>query len=191
MALVQTSSPAFEPISVAEAKSHLRLDGAEEDALVASLILTSRLHIEAALGLALISQSWRLTLDRWPQGGTVALPLRPVRSITAVRVRAADGTPTLVPADAYLLEGQGLPPRLVATGAQLPAPGRAAAGVEIDLEAGFGALASDVPEPIRHALRLLVAHWYENREPVEIGAPDAAVPPRVSELLWSYRVPRL
>ena len=45
--------------------------------------------------------------------------------------------------------------------------------------------------PIRHALLMLVAHWYEHREPVEIGAASAPVPPMVSDLLQPYRPVRL
>ena len=37
--------------------------------------------------------------------------------------------------------------------------------------------------PIRQAILLLVAHWYEHREPVEIGAASAPLPAMVSELL--------
>jgi uncharacterized phiE125 gp8 family phage protein len=85
MALVLISGPSLEPITVAEAKVHLRLDSTVEDILIASLILTSRLHIEAALGLALVTQSWRLQLDAWPTGAAVTLPLHPVSSLTSVR----------------------------------------------------------------------------------------------------------
>lgn len=191
MALVLTSPPAAEPITVAEAKAHLRVDGTAEDVLIASLILTSRLHIEAALGLALVTQTWKLLLDRWPKGATVPLPLRPVASIASVRVLAADGTPATLAASDYLLEGQGIPPRLVRTGILWPEPGQAAAGIEITFTAGFGPAANDVPAPIRQALLLLVAHWYEHRDPIEIGAPETAIPRAVSELLLPYRVPRL
>ncbi|HWK38638.1 MAG TPA: head-tail connector protein, partial [Hyphomicrobium sp.] len=75
MALVITSAPAVEPVTVSEAKAHLRVDGTAEDTLIGSLILTSRLHIEAALGLALMTQSWRLSLDAWPNGRELELPL--------------------------------------------------------------------------------------------------------------------
>ncbi len=72
MALVLTSGPATEPVTVAEAKAHLRLDSDAEDVLIASLIITSRLHLEAALGLALIAQGWTLHLDQFPADGRVA-----------------------------------------------------------------------------------------------------------------------
>jgi uncharacterized phiE125 gp8 family phage protein len=191
MALVLTSGPALEPVTVAEAKAHLRIDGTAEDLLIGSLILTSRLHIEAALGLALITQSWTVVLDQWPQYAEVALPLRPVQTIVDVRVLAADGTPETLLPSSYLFEGRGVPPRLVRTGDAWPKPGRAAAGIEIQLTAGFGAMPSDVPQTIRQALLLLVAHWYEHRDPIEIGLQGTGIPRAVSDLLSSHRVPRL
>jgi uncharacterized phiE125 gp8 family phage protein len=96
-----------------------------------------------------------------------------------------------VPTATYVFEGAGLPPRLVPASGALPNPGRAAGGIEIDFTAGFGTTAGSVPEPIRQALKLLVAHWYEHRDPVEIGDPAMAIPPAVSALLKPYAVPRL
>jgi uncharacterized phiE125 gp8 family phage protein len=191
MALVYRSGPTVEPLSLAEAKAHLRLETSADDALVASLMITSRLHIEAALGLALTAQDWTLVLDAWPATGVVNIPMRPVTAVTAVRVRASDGTPSVVPTATYVFEGAGLPPRLVPASGALPNPGRAAGGIEIDFTAGFGTTAGSVPEPIRQALKLLVAHWYEHRDPVEIGDPAMAIPPAVSALLKPYAVPRL
>ena len=50
MPLVLTAGPAVEPVSLAEAKAHMRVDGTAEDTLIGSLILTARLHVEAELG---------------------------------------------------------------------------------------------------------------------------------------------
>ena len=66
MTLVITSGPA-RARQLAEAKAHMRIDARAEDALIASLIVTSRLHIEAALGLALLSQTWSYFVDAWPR----------------------------------------------------------------------------------------------------------------------------
>lgn len=191
MTLVMTSGPAVEPVTLAEAKTHLRVDGVAEDALIASLIITSRLHIEAALGIALIDQTWSYSLDRWPRSRTVVLPLKPVRSVAQVRVWAADGSSTTVPATSYLLDGFGSPPRLVWHGGALPLSGRSANGIEITVQAGYGATAADVPLPLRQALLLLIAHWYEFRGPVEIGATEVEVPHTVSALLAPFRGRRL
>jgi uncharacterized phiE125 gp8 family phage protein len=190
MALILTAGPAAEPVTLAEAKAHLRVDGTAEDALITSLILTARLHIEAALGLSLITQSWSYLLDAWPER-EVRLPLRPVQSVSAVKVTAADGAVATLASDRYLLDGAGAPPRLVPVGGPFPAPGAAALGIEIAFSAGYGSAAANVPAPIRQALLQLIAHWFEHREPVEAGASVTRIPITVSELLAPYRVAQL
>lgn len=206
MSLILTSGPALEPVTLAEAKAHLRVDGTAEDALIQSLIVTSRLHVEAALGLALVTQSWTWLVDRWPRPamrrGQVTgpqpasdlrlnLPLRPVQAIAHVKLWREDGTSESLDLSRFYLDGMATPARLVWLGGALPSPGRLANGIEIAFTAGFGAAAAAVPATIRHALLLLVAHWYEHREPVEIGSGLVAVPPMVSELLQPYRRRRL
>jgi uncharacterized phiE125 gp8 family phage protein len=192
MSLVLTSGPGLEPITLAEAKAHLRVDGTAEDALIQSLIITSRLHVEAALGLALITQSWSWFIDRWPKGHRLAMPLRPVQALADVRLWKADGSSEALPLAQLFLDGQAQPARIVWLGASpLLDPGRRANGIEVAFTAGFGAAATDVPATIRHALLLLVAHWYEHREPVEIGSGINAVPAMVAELLAPHRRRRL
>ena len=216
MSLVLTAAPAAEPATLAEAKAHLRIDGSAEDALIASLIVTSRLHIEAALGLALINQSWIWTIDAWPgtvgvslpvwsvsplepisrqaAGVGLALPMRPVRSVERIMLKAADGTASVLDPRLYVLDGTSHPARLMPTTMLLPNPGQPAQGIEITLTAGFGPAASDVPAPIRLALLMLVTHWFENREPVELGARGVGpvrIPDTVSDLLMPYRSVRL
>lgn len=192
MALVLTSGPAIEPVTLAEAKAHLRIDGSAEDTLILSLIITSRLHIEAALGLALITQSWSYFINAWPLAPELALPVRPVQSIAAVKLYAPDEAVTIVPADTYLLDSAGARARLIRQGnLTWPLPSRTANGIEIAFVAGYGDAAADVPAPIRQAILLLVTHWHEHREPVAIGVATAPVPTMVSELLQPYRQVRL
>ena len=192
MALILLSGPPIEPISVAEAKAHLRVDGSAEDTLISSLITTSRLHVEAALSCALISQSWAYLLDDWPPGGQVTLPMYPIESIDLVQVYDADDNVAIVPPEDYLLDGAGMPPRLVRRNdTAWPAAGRSANGVEIRYTAGYGPAASDVPEPVRQALHLLVAHWYEHREPAGCENGAVRIPPAISSLLSPYTSKRL
>jgi len=192
MPLVLTSGPAVEPVTLADAKAHLRVDGTAEDTLISSLIVTSRLHVEAAVGLALITQSWSYFLDAWPLGPALRLPLRPVQSIAAVRLYDENAAVTTIDPATYLLDGAGSPPRLVRQGAIVwPKPGRIANGIEVAFTAGYGNAAADVPGPIRQAILLLIAHWYDHRSPVEIGHLAEPVPDMVSELLGPYRTMRL
>jgi uncharacterized phiE125 gp8 family phage protein len=188
MATVLLSGPTVEPITLAEAKAHLRVDTSGEDSLIQSLIMASRLHIEAALDLALITQTWRHQRDVWPPSRVLILPLRPIQSLTAVTLHDDDATSRSLDVGAFVLDGFANPARLVWRGhGAVSAAGMVANGIEIDFAAGHGDEPTDVPQPIRQALLLLVAHWYENREPVEIGATATSIPAGVSDLLMPYR----
>jgi uncharacterized phiE125 gp8 family phage protein len=190
MSLTLTVAPALEPVSLTEAKTHLRVDATAEDTFITGLITTSRLQVEAITGLALIQQTWTWRFDGWP-GRSVALPLRPVLAVTSVRTQNADLSFTTVAPANYILEPQGPPPRLVPVNAGFPNPGTAALGIEIVFAAGFGPAATDVPAPLRQAILLLVAHWFENREPIIDGAPVTRFPDAVIGLLDPYRMRRL
>jgi uncharacterized phiE125 gp8 family phage protein len=196
MPLVLTSGPAVEPVTLAEAKAHLRVDGSAEDTLIASLIVTSRLHVEAAAGLALVTQSWSWYLDAWPRGHALELPLRPVQSVAAVRLYDETGAATTVDPATYFLDGAAAPPRLVRPGAPnaalpWPRPARIANGIEIAFTAGFGPAPTDVPAPLRQAILLLIAHWHEHRTPLAEGAAAEPLPDMVGALLAPYRSVRL
>jgi len=192
MPLVLSAGPEVEPVSVAEAKAHMRIDGTAEDVRIGSLIVTSRLNIEAELGLALVTQSWSWFTDAWPRGPSLKLPLRPVQSIVAVRTYDEAGAATTLSPESYFLDGAGKPPRLVRQGALAwPKPGRIANGIEIAFTAGYGDAAADTPEPIRHAILLLVAHWHEHRSPLEVGPLAQPPPDMVEKLLKPYRTMRL
>lgn len=191
MSLIQTAAPAVEPISLAEVKAQLRVDGTAEDAFIASLIVTSRLQIEAALGLALIAQEWRWTLDDWPRETSMSMPLRPISAIQSVEVKRVAGLTETISSSLYHLDGSANPARLVLAATALPKPGVPAEGIAIRFTAGFGSTPGDTPAPIRHALMLLVAHWFENRDPVATGAGAMAIPETVASLLAPYRQVRL
>ncbi len=192
MALVMTAAPAAEPISLAEAKAHLRVDADDEDALLSSLIVTARAFVEKALARALITQDWSLYLDNWPRGGTIALPIAPVQEVTAVRVYDSGDMPTDVDEESYSADTVSDPARLLLSAGGLQMlPARLLNPYEVAFTAGYGDEADDVPEPIRHALKLLIAHWFENREPVVLGEAPQEVPATVASLLLPYRRVRL
>jgi uncharacterized phiE125 gp8 family phage protein len=192
MAMILTVAPALEPVSLSQAKAHLRVDHDDEDALISSLVTAARVHIETGAGAAFITQQWRLVIDAWPVDGAVRLPLAPLQSIDEVLVRDADGVGEVLDAADYFVDAASNPPRLVAErGAGWPRPLQVASGIEILFTAGFGPAAGDVPQPLLQAVLLLVAHWYETREPVSPDGSDGVIPLTVNALVAPYRRARL
>jgi uncharacterized phiE125 gp8 family phage protein len=181
---IAIAGPAVEPVPLDDMRAFLRLDDAAEDALVETLVAAARRAVEAACGRVLIAQSWRLALDRWPAGGVVALPLSPLIAIEEIRVvDAAGATAVLAPA-LYRFDAAADPPRLLVEAAA-PQPGRAPHGIAVDVRVGYGAAPEDVPAPLRQAVRLLAAHWFEHR------GDDAAPPPDIGALVAPFRRARL
>ena len=183
MTLTLTEGPAAEPVSLAEARAHLKLDATEEDALLTALVTAARTTLEAETRRAFMTQNWRLTLDEWP-AGPLELPLAPVASVTAVKTAALSGAMVPIDPGFYEVDAKGEPPRIAAKRGQAwPMPATRLAGISIDFTAGYGA-AADVPMPLRQAVLLLAAHWFENREPLGEGAE---LPLTVSALVARYR----
>jgi uncharacterized phiE125 gp8 family phage protein len=162
MSAFLVTGPGVEPLSLAEAKAGLRIDSTDEDLLLTSLILAARGYVEQFTRRRLIAQTWRVVLDQWPQTSTLPIPIAPLISLDAVRVRDGNGVATVVPTSLYRVDLTSDPARLCFVG-QRPEPGVVMAGIEVDVTAGYGTAATGVPEPLRQAIRMLVAQWFENR----------------------------
>lgn len=188
MTPILIAPPAVEPIGLAETKAWLRIETTAEDELVGTLIASARLVVENLTRRFMVAQTWRIVLDDL-SSGEVRLPFSPVRNVI-VRVFDASGAPAIASAQTYSLIAEGGDTRLKFS-APPPQPGRTSGGVEIDVEAGFGANAQGVPAPLRQAMRLLVARWYENRGDVEADADMSRTPAAVAALVAPYRRVRL
>lgn len=192
MPLILNAGPALEPITLADAKLHCRVDHDSEDMLISSLILAARLHVERHLDLALISQSWSLYLDRWPDAPYVELPLAPLISVDAIRIYDPAGDVVSFAPSLFITDTASRRPRLARSeGQSWPQPGRSVNGIEIAFTAGYGEAAEDVPMPVRQAIRMLVADWYQRREPAPFGEKGDPVPPSVAQIIAPYRDVRL
>ena len=178
--------PAVEPLTLAEAKAFLRVETGDDDETIAALIAAARLHVEAATRRALITQSWRLSRDAWPDNGRLNVLPAPLQTLAAARVYDEGGTAHAVDTQAFVLDRAGS--ALCFAPWALPMPGRVNAGIELDVVCGYGDAAADVPEPLRQAIRLLTAHWYENRGVVAIGHQTAVLPMTVAALIAPFRM---
>ena len=186
MPAILLTQPASEPLSVADAKSYLRVEHEDDDAIIAALITSARHHVEALTRTGLITQTWRLVRDGWPVEGRIRPKLGPLRSLIAARIYNESGVATPLDLDRFVIDGAaGV---IAAPGWSLPSPGRAAGGIELDVEIGYGDAPADVPQVLLQAIRMLVAHWYDNRGLVSIGQSVAMMPPSVNAMIASHRV---
>ena len=188
MGLLLVAPPDDQPLTTADLLAHLKeLDSSQSD-YVASLGLAAMQHFEERTGRALLTQQWQATFDRFPCERYLALPRPPLQTIDLVEYQDSVGVWTTWASSNYtadLTEQQG---RLVlAYGASWPSVWGVPNAVRVSFTAGYGD-PEDVPEPIRHALRLIVGHWYEHREPVLTGTIQSQLPMGAEALLSGYVV---
>lgn len=204
-----TAAPAEEPVTLARAKLHLRVDHTVEDSLITAWIAAARGLTEQHTGRRWVTQRLRLTLAAWPGAGdgsrhvnppreivgAVPLPVEPVVSVDAVSYYATNGTLTaLADGTGYQTWLDHSPPLVMpAPGTRWPVlqAGRTPAA-QVDFTAGYGDAAA-VPEQAKAALLLCLGYWYENRgdgtDPTMMnGLPQTlGIPPGAKWLLDSVR----
>lgn len=178
-ALALVTPPAAEPVTVAEARAWLRIDGADDDATLGALITAARQAAEEHLRRSLVTQTWKLTLDgaggrgEWVPGvyelpvdafdgeppRTLDLPKGPVQAVTTVTTYGTDNAGTVFPAPGYRLSGDRL---ALNPGFYWPGSLRPQGGTEILYTAGYGDAAA-VPRPIKQGILIHAASLYEQR----------------------------
>jgi uncharacterized phiE125 gp8 family phage protein len=182
--------PSGEPVVPTEAVEHLRLDAdTDEDELLAAMVTAAREQVEVYTRRALLTQTWRLTLDAFPECNTpIRVPRPPLQSVTSVQyVDLAGVTQVLDPAE-YAVDTTGVRGRIApAYGKSWPLARSQLNAVTITFVAGYGD-AAKVPEGIKAAIKLLLGSLYENRETVITGTIVAELP-TVKALLTAHRAP--
>ncbi|MDD0814280.1 head-tail connector protein [Curvibacter sp. HBC28] len=163
MGLRRTSMPAIEPVSLAEAKLHLRVDHDDEDTLIGALITAARMDCEERLQRSLITSGWEWTLDAFRDLGYVPRP--PLVSVTSLKYVDAAGTQQTLDPSAYRVDAAGdQPGRLEPVAGQWPFAQDRLNSVTVAYQAGYGAAATDVPGPIRQWILLAIGDMFANRE---------------------------
>jgi uncharacterized phiE125 gp8 family phage protein len=178
--------PASEPVSLDEAKAQLRVDGSDDNTFISGLITAARLYFEETARRSLITQTWRLSLDEWSD--EIELPRPPLQSISFIKYKNAAGTETTLSTSVYLVDAESEPGRVVlAKDQSWPSDELYKVNpIQITYIAGYGA-AADVPEQMKQAIKLIIGHWYENREATIAGTIMKEIPLGIDSLIWLNR----
>ena len=190
-------------VTVAEAKTHLRVDHTDDDTLIQDLIEEATAHLDGQYGMlqrSLSPQVWELYLDEFPIAYCdssypwITIPLPPTRSVDVVAYTDADGEEHgLVEGTDYEVDLFSTPARIkpLSSGAWPTAKLNTANTVRVRFSAGYEeeTSTSGVPKPIKSAIKVMVADRYDNRESVtNQNVNQIDIPMAAWRLLAPYRI---
>ena len=202
--LVIHTEPASEPITLAEAKSYLRVDSSGDDALITSLIVSARKLCEEHMQRAIMSQTLQLFIDSteeidqplWEGMRTgpylnyyknyIDLPMPTVTTVTHVKTYDDEDNATTFASSNYYVDNAKQPARIVLrTGSTFPTALRVANAIEVKYVTGYSN-ANSVPEPIKFAIYQVLTYLYEHRGDMYEG--KTSLPVTATKLLSPYVV---
>jgi uncharacterized phiE125 gp8 family phage protein len=217
--LVLLTAPVSEPVSVSDAKAHMRVETSDDDALIQGLIIAARQSAESFTGRSLITQTWQLWLDNFYESGlspdywwdgmregpitglahrSILIPRPPLLSVQSVTVYDDADVGTVWGSANYFVDTARAPGRLaVRNGSAWPMATRAINGVCITFQAGYGASGGSVPAAIRQGILAHATWLYENRgdrvdaESMAMGHDPTALPVISEALYRPYKIMRL
>lgn len=185
MTFVVSVAPAVEPVSLDEAKVQCRIDSTFDDDEITGMIIAARIQAELNLNRYIITQ----TIDSYYDCFQSFFELPPLQSVSSITYLDSNGDSQTLATSQYVVDSKSIPARITpAYGISWPSTYDQTNAVTIQFVGGYG-LAADVPEVIKQWIKLQVTQYFENRNPVVIGASVAEVPrDYVDGLLDSERV---
>jgi uncharacterized phiE125 gp8 family phage protein len=163
MATLKITDATVEPLTLAEAKLHLRVDGSDEDALITALITATRTACEYRCLRTLLQTTWELTQDSFTDALRLDYPR--IMAVVSVKYLDTDGVQQTLAGTEYLLDADSEPGYVVpAYGKAWPETYGQVNAVKVRYTAGYGTTADKVPAPIKQWMLLHIGHYYKNRE---------------------------
>lgn len=185
MAYTVVTGPASEPISLADAKTHLRVLHSDEDALISAYISAARAYVEDRTGLALLTQTVEEYFDALPAGRVLPLTVYPVQSVTSVEY--LDATYQTWASTNYINDLVSCPCRIVRKeGIEWPSPDNEANAVKVTYVAGHASAAA-VPTSIIQAMKLIIGFYYQNRDDMPLHEAGRVKVRAADALLHNHR----
>jgi uncharacterized phiE125 gp8 family phage protein len=182
------TAPLIDPVTIAECKRHMRVEHSDDDVIIGSLInvAVNYLDVTGMLGKAMITQTWAEYIA--PNPTTVHLSITPVQSVTSIEYYDVNNvlqTDTL--SNYYIIGSKSYKTIYPKSGFSFPVTFKRDDAIKITYVVGFGDTAESVPETVRHAIKMLVANYYENRENELIGTISKTLPFGIEQLIANER----
>lgn len=187
--VTEVTAPTAEPVSLADVKTFLHVDDNDENELIQRLVVAARDWCERFTGRQFMTATYDWRLDAFPDSSADCLwvPRPPLASVTSITYTATDGTSTTWGASNYQTDIYSEPARILpAYGVTWPSTRDVLNAVTIRFVCGAAETA--VKETVKQAIKMLVAHWFESREPVLIGSISKDLEFALTSLLWMDRV---
>lgn len=186
MGLKVVTAPTVEPVTLADAKLHARIDGSDEDDLIEQMIVAARQNAEHITERALAPTTFCLYLDAFPAGG-VKIPMPPINAISSVQYVDTSGDLQTLDASNYSLDDAQEPAWLLpAHGVDWPSTLDVANAVRVTFMAGYAA--ADCPAQIKSYMLAVVASLYRQREHIADGSRLPRSVEFLATLLEPYKV---
>jgi uncharacterized phiE125 gp8 family phage protein len=190
-ALALVTPAGTDPVSLTEARTHLRVDSDDdtESTYITALISAATQWAQMFLNRQLVTATYDLYLQGWPDGDHIDMPLPPLQSVASVKYTDSAGVEHTMPATDYHVDAASFVGRIVlAYGESWPSETlRTSNPIVVRFTCGYGA-ASAVPTSIKHAILLVTGTLYAKRETIEISHIVQEVPFAAEALLRPYRV---
>lgn len=171
-----------EPISLEAMKAWLKLEIDDDDDLIEALIVAARQHCEQELNKSLVAQTFLVKFDGF--SNVLELPFPPVSTVDEVLYYDANGVQQELSSASYWFSG-GLPSRIESK-TSFPATQNRLDAVSVEYTTS-----GEATESVKTAMKMLIAHWYENRSAVETGTIATEIPLAVKTILQNERNWRL
>lgn len=188
---ILVTAPAVTPISVAEAKSQCRVDHTDDDTLIGVLVNAVTTYVDGwrgILGRCLVNQTWKINLEEFCDD-EILLPFGDLVSVGSVKYYDSSNTQQTVSSSYYsALQSVRGPIIALKSTYTWPVVYDREDAIEVQWTAGFGAAASNVPDAIRQAMLMHVAHLYDNRSAVTSDLAAMPMPLGAEALLAPYRM---
>jgi len=173
------------PVTLDEAKIHLRVVTTTEDQYISALCLAATAFAEKFQNRTFVSRPRTMVLDSFP--AVIRPPHPPLVSVTSIIYIDTNGDNRTLANTDYRVDTVTEPGRItVAYDLSWPDTRAVTNAVTIAYKAGYGNAAS-VPDDVKHAIKLMLTHFFENRLPVT-DVKMEIVPMSVQNLLWSDRI---